>query len=441
MKEKYDSVIKSYHKNSHSDLKIGIFFLILIAIGIAIFLNQENFKKKNSLIPEEKDIESDGDNFIPNLKEGSENSEQIDNEFSETIDESGEIENAEKVIPSSGEGSLLEKNETSLAEELGNRSEESPMMDENNALTNEMVEEVATPVPSVETVTSIKDETVILARYAIADVVVKEQASNSAAVIGTLQEGEEVLLKEEGESWDTILWKGQVGFIRKHFLTSKKIENRDLEIAFKDRGIDPTKPMVALTFDDGPNPISTNRILDTLEQYHVVATFFDLGKLAERYPDVVKREEEIGCEVGSHSYQHSNLIKITEEELRQDIEKSENAFMNVLGHKTNLYRPPYGNINITVKENLDYPLITWNVDSLDWKLRNKTKILNQIRKTTNLDGNIILMHSIYTTTADTVEELVPELIEKGYQLVTVSELAYYKKGIQLRTRNVYGSFK
>jgi len=199
--------------------------------------------------------------------------------------------------------------------------------------------------------------------------------------------------------------------------------------------------MVALTFDDGPNPISTVRILDTLEQYQVVATFFDLGKLAEKYPEVVQREEAIGCEVGCHSYQHGNLIKMSEEEIKQDLEKAENAFMTVLGHKPNLYRPPYGNINITVKESLDYPLITWNVDSLDWKLRNKEKVLTQIRKTADLDGNIILMHSIYATTADAVEVLVPELIEKGYQLVTVSELAYYKKGVQLRTRYVYGSFR
>ena len=89
---------------------------------------------------------------------------------------------------------------------------------------------------------------------------------------------------------------------------------------------------------------------------------------------------------------------------------------------------------------MDYPFIKWNVDSLDWKSRNKNKILTQIRKTNNFDGHIILMHSIYGTTADATEVLVPELINKGYQLVTVSELAFYKGYTSLKTAEEYIKF-
>ena len=275
-------------------------------------------------------------------------------------------------------------------------------------------------------------------KYVISEVNVRNVPSYNGVVVAVLREGDKVLLKEVGSTFDTIFFDGKLAYVKTNFLSDKRLENRDVELNI--RNLDPDKPMVALTFDDGPNPISTPRILDTLEKYGVVATFFDLGSLVERFPDVVKREEEIGCEVGNHSYQHKNLTKLTEEEIKEDLAKSEAAFEKALGHKTNLYRPPYGNINSTVKEVMDYPLITWNVDSLDWKLKNKSKILTQIRKTQNLDGHIILMHSIYTATADTIEDFIPELIEQGYQLVTIQELAYYKKGINLRTRNVYTNF-
>lgn len=113
------------------------------------------------------------------------------------------------------------------------------------------------------------------------------------------------------------------------------VNRGDVEITVSgERKIDPNKPMVALTFDDGPNSSSTTRILDTLERYGVVATFFDLGKLAERYPDIVRREEQIGCEVGSHTYNHPNLNKMSEVDIKNEMEASRRAFMNVLDRKS-----------------------------------------------------------------------------------------------------------
>ena len=206
------------------------------------------------------------------------------------------------------------------------------------------------------------------------------------------------------------------------------------------RQIDINKPMVALTFDDGPNPINTNKILDTLEKYNVVATFFDLGYLVENNPQVVKREEKLGCEVGNHSYRHVDLNKLNAEQIQQDMEQSEGAFEKALGHKTKLFRPPYGKANNTVKSTITYPLINWNVDTVDWESRDASKIIDKFREIANYDGKIILMHSIYASTAKAVETIVPELLEKGYQLVTVSELANNRGYENLENGRIYYGF-
>ncbi len=214
----------------------------------------------------------------------------------------------------------------------------------------------------------------------------------------------------------------------------------DIDTNKPSRVIDPTKPMVALTYDDGPNATTTNKILDILEKNNAVATFFELGNLVERYPDVVKREEAIGCEVGNHSYAHKNLNTLSKAQIQADMQKSENAFLNAIGHKTKLFRPPYGNANATVRATIEYPLINWNIDTLDWKSRNADKVIAHIRSFQSLDGRIILMHSIYNSTVKATEIIVPELISKGYQLVTISELAYYRGFETLSNGVIYREF-
>ena len=206
------------------------------------------------------------------------------------------------------------------------------------------------------------------------------------------------------------------------------------------RKIDPKKPMVALTFDDGPNNTATPKILNTLEKYGVVATFFDLGTNISYFPKVVKREEALGCEVASHTYSHKNLNTLSTKQIQKDLNKAIKAYEDVLGHKPALVRPPYGNANATVKKTINYPLINWDIDTLDWKSRNATKILKEIHKYSDYDGRIILMHGIYDSTAEAVAKLVPELINKGYQLVTVSEMAQYK-GVTLKPGKVYLNFR
>ncbi len=205
-----------------------------------------------------------------------------------------------------------------------------------------------------------------------------------------------------------------------------------------ERNIDPQKPMVALTFDDGPNPVHTERILDALEKYNVVATFFDLGSLVEAYPDTVKREIALGCEVGSHSYSHKNFNTLSKEAIAEDVRMTAEAFRNAIGFEPILFRPPYGNCNDFVKSHMPLAMVTWSVDTLDWKSKDPKAIMNVIRSEGNLDGKVILMHGIYETSAKATEQMVPYLLENGYQLVTVSEILQYKHGMQLEGGTYYG---
>ena len=205
------------------------------------------------------------------------------------------------------------------------------------------------------------------------------------------------------------------------------------------RKIDPKRPMVALTFDDGPNVKYGNQILDTLEKHGQVATFFELGNLMAAHPQVDQRAARLGCEIGSHTYSHKNLNQLTAEQVREEIAKTDEVFQRVLGHPSTLIRPPYGNINKTVQVCLgEHAAVNWSVDTLDWKSKDVAKIMETIKQEGNLDGKVILMHSIYATSAEAVEELVPYLLEQGYQLVTVSELIAYKHHESVQNGKVYG---
>lgn len=200
------------------------------------------------------------------------------------------------------------------------------------------------------------------------------------------------------------------------------------------------KKMVALTFDDGPNPVHTNAILDVLETYEARATFFDLGSLVERYPDVVKREAALGCEVSSHSYDHKNFNKLTPEEIKADVAKTDAIFQKVLGRSPSAFRPPYGNCNDSVKTLIPLPIYLWSVDTLDWKSRDAKAVMEEVKKVGNLDGKVILLHGIYGSTAEATAKLVPYLQEQGYELVTVSELVQAKHGELPQNSKIYGYY-
>ena len=198
--------------------------------------------------------------------------------------------------------------------------------------------------------------------------------------------------------------------------------------------IDKEKPMVALTFDDGPNH-NTIKILNILEHYGVKATFFILGTNIEGHEEIIKKMDKLGMEIGNHMYSHKLITKLTNEKIKAEVEKVDNLIFNIIGKYPTLVRPSYGTYNKRIRSLMNKPIIIWNVDTLDWKHHSSKRILAKVMKNVS-DGDIILMHDIYSATANGLELVIPKLLEQGYQLVTVSELLYYKE-IELKAGNVY----
>lgn len=189
--------------------------------------------------------------------------------------------------------------------------------------------------------------------------------------------------------------------------------------------IDPSKPMVALTFDDGPSQY-TPGILDTLEKYESRATFFEVGNRVNQYPDTVMRISRMGCEIGNHSYDHALLGNASAAKIHSEISGTDEKIKAITGKKTTLLRPPYGSIGSSLRRNAGLPMILWSIDTLDWKYRNADTVYRSVINHVK-DGDIILMHDVYGSTRTAVQKIVPELRKRGYQLVTVSELAQNKK--------------
>ncbi len=217
--------------------------------------------------------------------------------------------------------------------------------------------------------------------------------------------------------------------------TDSDSEKPKVDIILPQRVLDPNKPMVALTFDDGPNKSTTVPILDTLKEYNSAATFFVLGNRVSNNVDILERMLEEGSEIGNHSYNHKELTKLSYEELMEQITKTQEAIIEATGYEPKLMRPTYGSYNDELKSGVCMPLILWSIDTLDWKSKSSRRITDHVLGRVK-DGDIILMHDIYGSTAEAVELLVPELINRGYQLVTISEL-YESKEKSLECGQIY----
>ena len=208
---------------------------------------------------------------------------------------------------------------------------------------------------------------------------------------------------------------------------------------YAERNLDPSKPMVALTFDDGPAP-ATWRILDSLEAHGAKATFYMVGNRMGNYPDTVRRVAALGCEIGSHTWGHNYITSLGASALHSNLNQFDSTLQNLVGFRTATMRPPGGFINHSSSQALasyGVPAIMWSIDTLDWKYRNAQKVVQSVLSKVK-DGDIILMHDLYGSTADATAILIPELINRGYQLVTVSDLARCRVGVQ--AGQVYHAF-
>lgn len=203
------------------------------------------------------------------------------------------------------------------------------------------------------------------------------------------------------------------------------------------RKIDKNKKIVALTYDDGPS-IYTPRILKTLKENNSVATFFVVGNRVPMYSDTVKKAHDMGCEIGNHTYEHKCLTRISETEVRRQISRTNKNVKKVTGQTPVIMRPTGGATNPNVKQWVGMPSIIWSIDTLDWITRNagstKKAVLDHVK-----DGDIVLMHDLYSATASASETIIPELVKRGYQLVTVSELAECRGG--MKETGAYYSFR
>ncbi len=197
------------------------------------------------------------------------------------------------------------------------------------------------------------------------------------------------------------------------------------------------KGMIALTFDDGPSDF-TDRLLDCLEANNVKATFFLAGQEVEYFQEPVTRMEELGCELGNHSYDHPDLATLSADDVSSQLSRTDQLIKDLTGHIATVVRPPYGSFNDTVAGIAARPLILWSVDTLDWETQNVDSTVQNVMDNA-ADGQIILMHDIFKESVDAAEIFIPQLLQEGYQLVTVSELAA-ARGIALENGVSYGSF-
>ena len=181
------------------------------------------------------------------------------------------------------------------------------------------------------------------------------------------------------------------------------------------------RKVVALTFDDGPNPATTNQALDTLSKYGIKATFFVLGKNVSGNEEILKRMKADGHVIGNHSWSHPVLSKLSLDDAKKQITDTEDALTKVLGSSSKLMRPPYGAITDDIRNSLDLSFIMWNVDSLDWKSKNEAAILTEIQREVK-NGSIILMHDIHAETVNALPKVIDYLKGQGYDFVTIPDL-------------------
>ena len=223
----------------------------------------------------------------------------------------------------------------------------------------------------------------------------------------------------------------QVGLVKCTFSKKGKLKSKG------DVNIDASKPMVALTFDDGPGE-RTGELLAQLEKYNAHATFFMQGKNILGKEDFVKKMKETGCELGNHSYDHPQLTKLSADKIANQIGTTNDLIQQAAGSTATVMRPPYGAINDTVRSSVGLPMILWSIDTLDWKTRNAQSSIDTVMNDVQ-DGDVILMHDIHTESIDAALVLIPKLEEAGYQLVTVSEMAK-AKGVALQNGEKYVDF-
>lgn len=184
-------------------------------------------------------------------------------------------------------------------------------------------------------------------------------------------------------------------------------------------------PYIAMTFDDGPSATLTPKLLDLLAARHIKVTFFVIGENVAEHPEIVARAAQEGHEIGNHSWSHPNLAKMSQENVRSQLQRTDDAIKNATGKRPTLMRPPYGSVTDREKrwihDEFGYQIILWDVDPYDWKRPGPAVVRNRILKETR-PGSIVLSHDIHPGTIEAMPATLDALEAKGFKFVTVSEL-------------------
>lgn len=186
-------------------------------------------------------------------------------------------------------------------------------------------------------------------------------------------------------------------------------------------------PEVALTFDDGPNPPYTSQILDVLHRYNVKASFFDVGYLAQRYPDLVRQEMAKGHVVGNHTWDHVHLPTLSKSDASKEINDTSNELQQITGTRTTFFRPPYGETDaptLTVINSLGLTTFMWNVMASDWLMPAPDVISYRVTSVAR-NGAIILLHDgggDRTNTVAALPNIIQTLQARGFRFVTLTQL-------------------
>src|SRR5881396_1423399 len=231
-----------------------------------------------------------------------------------------------------------------------------------------------------------------------------------------------------------LLFFCSIGLATAHIPVQRTIAARDSEkvsrnapaessITFSSVHVD--GPYIAITFDDGPSATLTPKLLDILAAHHIKATFFVIGENVAEHPEIVARAAREGHEIGNHSWSHPNFGKMSDDNVRSQLRRTDDAIRSATGKRPTLMRPPYGSITAREKhwihDEFGYDIILWDVDPYDWKRPGPGVVRARILKETR-PGSIVLSHDIHPGTIEAMPSTFDELEAKGFKFVTVSEL-------------------
>lgn len=195
---------------------------------------------------------------------------------------------------------------------------------------------------------------------------------------------------------------------------------------------------IALTFDDGPNSTTTNEVIDKLEKYGIVASFFLVGNnIDDESAKAVKRAYDLGCEIDNHSRTHSNMTELSAEEIKAEYDYTDGKVYEITGEHTKFFRPPYIAVHQIMFDNIDVPFIA-GIGANDWEDRVTAEMRSRMILKQAKDGDIILLHDAEgnSMTVEALDTIIPELQKQGYKFVTVTEL-FRAKGIEPDMEKVY----